>query len=125
MTGLALLWLWAPLALTIAVVLWIRARKTDRRKDYALLLVLSAPWLFSALWTVVFANPAPGRPMSLPPAVALEPMLALLAELVLVVVLVIALKPVRRVAAGLGMLNLYVAVAVWFWGAMAIPGTWI
>ena len=124
-SGLYLLWLWAPLAITLGVVLWVRARKTDRAKDYALLLALVAPWLFSAFWTMIFANPAPGEPMRFAPAVALEPMVALVVELGFVVALVVRLKRARRVAALLVMFNLYVALAVWFWGEMAIPGTWI
>ena len=124
-SGLSLLWLLAPLAITLSVVLWVRARRTDKAKDYSLLLTLVAPWLFSAFWTIVFANRAPGQPMGFPPAVALEPMAALVVELGFAVALVLRLKRTRRVAALLGMLNLYVALAVWFWGEMAIPGTWI
>ena len=124
MSGLAVLWLTAPLAITLGVILWVRARKTDRKRDYALLLTLMIPWLVGAFWVIAFANPTPGRPMRFAPIVAAEPLLGLFAELVLLVAVMARLKRIRRVAALLGMLNLYVAVAVWFWGAMAIPGTW-
>lgn len=122
--GLRALWVLAPLAVVVGVGLRFTTRDPGRRKVYARLLILLAPWVLSALWTVVFQNRAPGQPMAYPAAVASGPLLGAVVELILAIVLIVRLKGARISAAALGLLNLYISVLVWFWGAMAISGVW-
>lgn len=115
-SALYVLWLSAPLALTLGVILWVRGRKTDRANDYALLFTLVLPWLAGGACALVLARR---------PAFAAEPTAALALELLIAIGLAVGLKPVRRAAIFLGLLNLYVAIGVWLWGSMAIQDAWL
>ncbi len=115
-SALYLLSLTGPLALTIGVILWLRARKTDKAKDYALLLTLVLPWLVGGCCALALAKR---------PAFAAEPTAALAVEFVLVIGLAVGLRRARRSAILLGLLNVFVAIGVWLWGSMAIQDAWL
>jgi hypothetical protein len=120
--GMQLLWIWAPLAVIVGAGLRFAARDPERRSAYGWLLLLLAPWSFSAFWIVLFQDHPPGPPMRNPAAVSAVPLLGVAAELILAVVLVVRLKTTRIAAAALGLLNLYISVLVWVWGVMASSG---
>ena len=115
-SALYLLPLTGPLALTIGVIAWLRARKTDKAKAYALLLTLILPWLFGGCCALLLAKR---------PAFAAEPTAALAVEIILAIGLAVGLKRARRSAILLGLLNVFVAIGVWLWDAMAIQDAWL